>query len=271
MPVNTSAFDLHRMLKQIAPHVSDDDTLPTLTAVRIEAEAGNLFVLATDRYTMAVARIGTVETEKWQAYIPVESLPAVLAWLHVAGNSVVQVAATGDGDMIALTLSTATSNMRIAAEGRDYAHYPNWRKTISEQLEADMELVPMTSFTTEFLARWQDAGTVLHAWQAGPRKALVLADDDGMFLGLQMPVRWEDPKREPLINQWLAAFRPNTVTVDGGLHPLDGRWVDADGDEWKFTGQRNSEGEPLMALVDLEDDAHTFAQAVADYGMKPAA
>lgn len=271
MSVNTSAHDLHRMLTQIAPHVSDDDTLPTLTAVRIEAEAGNLFTLATDRYTMAVARIGTVETENWQAYIPVESLPAVLAWLHVAGHSVVQVAASRDDDTIALTLSTATSNMRIAAESHNYAHYPNWRKTISEQLEAEMGPVPMTSFTTEFLARWKDAGTVLHAWQAGPRKALVLADDDGLFLGLQMPVRWEGPKRQPLIKQWLAAFRPNVVTVDGGLHPLDGGWLDADGDEWKFTGRRNPVGEPLMVLVGLEDDTHTFAQAVAEYGLKPAA
>ncbi|MFG2412340.1 DNA polymerase III subunit beta family protein [Streptomyces goshikiensis] len=270
MTVNTSAHELHRMLTQIAPHVSDDDTLPTLTAVRVEAEGGNLFVLATDRYTMAVARVGIVESDAWQAYIPVESLPAVLAWLHVADTSVVQVAAD-QGDSFGLTLATATSNMRIAADGNAYIHYPNWRKTIEGQLEAEMEPVPMTSFTTEFLARWKDAGTLLHAWQAGPQKALVLADNEGRFLGLQMPVRYETATRQPLINQWLSAFRPNAVIVDGTLHQLDGTWQDADGDDWEFTGRRTPAGEPLMALVGLEDDPHTFAQAVADYGLKPAA
>lgn len=270
MPVNTSAHDLHRMLNQIAPHVSDDDTLPVITAVRIEAEGGNLFALATDRYTMGVARTGTVETETWHAFIPGESLPAVLAWLHVADTSVVQVSTDRDADGdIALELSTATSNMRITAHGSDYRNYPNWRKMITDQLESDVEPVPMTAFTTEFLARWQQAGTVLHAWQAGPRKSLVLADDDGLFLGLQMPVRFENAKREPLINQWLTAFKP-TVTIEGVVHRLDGRWLDGDGDEWTFAG-RTADGEPLMALVGLEDDTHTFAQAAADYGLKPAA
>ncbi|MBT2477590.1 phiSA1p31-related protein [Streptomyces sp. ISL-94] len=269
--MNTNAHDLHRMLNQIAPHVSDDDTLPVITAVRIEAEGGNLFALATDRYTMAVARVGTVETENWQAYIPVESLPAVLAWLHVAGTSVTQVTADRDDNgNIALSLATASSNMRVTVDSSDYAHYPNWRKTIGDQLEADMEPVPMTSYTTEFLARWKDAGTVLHAWQAGPRKALVLADDDGLFLGLQMPVRFETCSREPLITQWLTAFKP-TVTVDGVMHRLDEAWLDNDGDEWTFTGSRNPSGEPLMALVGLEDDTYTFAQAAAEYGLKPAA
>ncbi|MFK0045467.1 phiSA1p31-related protein [Streptomyces sp. NPDC090741] len=266
MSVNTSAHNLHRMLKQISPHVADDDTLPVLNAVRIEAEGGNLFTLATDRYTMAVARIGTVETETWQAYIPVESLPAVLAWLHVADTGVVQVAADrDDSGNIALALATATSNMRITADSSDYTHYPNWRKTIGDQLESDMGPVPMTTFTTEFLARWEEAGTVLHAWQAGPRKALVLADDDAQFLGLQMPVRFENAQREPLISQWLTAFKP-TVEIDGIAHRLDGTWLDADDDEWEFTGRRNQSGEPLMSLVGIEGDDHTFAELIKSFG-----
>ncbi|MGW3321083.1 DNA polymerase III subunit beta family protein [Streptomyces virginiae] len=270
MSVSLSAYDLHRMLNQVAPHVSDDDTLPALTAVRMEADGGNLFVLGTDRFTMALARIATVETETWQAYIPIESLPAVLAWLHAAETVTVQIAVERNGTSISLNLATADSNIRITAAGSDYAAYPNWRKTMSEQLEAEMGPVPMTAFNTEFLARWSAAGLLLRAWQAGPRKALVLMSDDADFLGMQMPVRYESLDRQPLVDQWLTAFKP-TVEIDGVIHRLDGRWLDADDDEWAFTGRRNPAGEPLMALVGLEDDAYAFTQAAAEYGLKPAA
>ena len=51
-----TAAELHRMIEQVVPHMSDDDTVPVINSVQMEARDGYLFVSATDRYTMAVAR-----------------------------------------------------------------------------------------------------------------------------------------------------------------------------------------------------------------------
>lgn len=62
--------DLAECLEQVAAHVSDDDTLPFLTAVHIRLAAGRMHVMATDRYTGAIATLPASSSERTRFTIP---------------------------------------------------------------------------------------------------------------------------------------------------------------------------------------------------------
>jgi hypothetical protein len=62
--VEVSRADLAWALKAVLPHVSRDDLLPALTSVRFEADGGYLYLVATDRYTLGVAKL-TVTAPCW--------------------------------------------------------------------------------------------------------------------------------------------------------------------------------------------------------------
>jgi hypothetical protein len=206
--VSLSAYDLHKALTQIAPHVSDDFTLPVINSARIEADGGNLFAIATDRYTMAVARIGIVETATWQAHIPSEQLPTVIAWLHAAGTITITVEVATDGDLTRLTFDDGAGGLRIETDTSGYGHFPDWRKYVSEHLSEPSEPISGSGLDAGFLARWQHAGERFRAWQAGSHKPLILMDDDATFIGMQMPVRWESADRDDLVGQWTRILAP---------------------------------------------------------------
>ncbi|WP_327307944.1 hypothetical protein OG730_34730 [Streptomyces sp. NBC_01298] len=213
MSVRLSAYDLHKALTQIAPHVSDDFALPVLNAARLEVDGGNLFAIATDRFTMAVARVGIVETATWQAHIPAEQLPAVIAWLDAAGTVTITLEAATDGDLTRLTFDDGAGGLRVNTDTSGYSHFPDWRKYVSEHLSEPAGPVSDSGLDVGFLARWRHAGERFRASQAGSHKPLILMDDDATFIGMQMPVRWESAGRDELVGQWVRILAPAAATA----------------------------------------------------------
>lgn len=258
-----TAAQLHHMLSQVKPHMSTDDTLPVINSVHLEVRDGHLFAVASDRYTLAVARTAITTPGYWtNAYLPGEHLPSLEAWLEAAVGTVTLAVSKAD-DASTLTITGKTGSMTIAYNNNAYKNFPNWRNLVRGEIDAKPQPVSLTAFTTKFLARWQQAGTVIQCWQNKPGSPLIVMGETGDFLGLQMPVRHEI-SRDDLTDQWRRSLT-RVAYVGEQEYSLDVQWVDAQGDPWAYTG-KDQFGEPLMRLVGIDDDHHTLAQLVKRYG-----
>jgi hypothetical protein len=262
--ISLAASALHHMFQQVTPHMSDDDTLPVIHNVRIEARDGHLYAIATDRYTLAIARRVIVGDVDRAGYIPGALIPAVTEWLKGVAESGDSVSISWPADDVVAFSAPARGKLTTEFDLSDYAHYPDWRKIFREALTAEPGPVPVTGFNTSFLARWQHSAPKLAAWQTGPMKPLVLIDYDGGFIGMQMPYRTEET-RAALSSEWLAAIE-RTATVDGIKYDLDKTWADVDGDSWTYSGKDMPDGMPLMVLDGIEDDPHPLARLIEQYG-----
>lgn len=267
-----SAHDLYRMITQVTPHTSDDDTLPLLTAIHLEARNHDLTAVATDRYTFGVARTGITEADRWTAVIPAEDLPTITAWLKAADTTTVSIVpGTAEDDDHTLTLKGNGGSLRIAYPAGRYGRFPNWRNLLRSALDGDPQAVPLSGVTTEFLKRWEHADKVLAFFQTGPRKPIVFLEDSGEFIGMQMPTNTEHTTRAQLTDRWTSTLT-RFAYFEGEGYNLDLQWADQDGDPWEYTGRDNHMGEPLMRLVGIDDDEHTLASVIAMFGpLKPAA
>jgi DNA polymerase III beta subunit, central domain len=263
--INIAPSTLHTMLKQVRPHMASDGYLPALNALHIETRDGHLFVVASDRHTLAVAHATVIESETWRAMISADDLPAVLAWLEAVGSS--DAVGLAIGGRIApeseITLTSTAGALTVCAESG--TGFPQWRMIVRGQLTAEQQPVPGSAWTTKLLARWRHAGKVLEAAQAAPGKPIVFADSESSFIGLQMPVRMpEDVTMGTIAERWLDIITP-IAFVDHQPYRLDVQWSDKDGDVWEYTG-RNEYSEPLMRVVGIEDDDHTLGRLVTEYG-----
>lgn len=259
-----AASDLHRMLAQVTPHMSDDDTLPLLNAIHLEARNHDLTAVATDRYTIGVGRTNLVEGDRWTALIPAEDLATVTAWLKTADTTTISIVAEASEEDTTLTLSGNGGSLRVAYSTRHYGQFPNWRNLLRGALDSEPQAVPLGGLTTKFLDRWQHADKVLHFFQAGPKKPLVFLDDIGDFIGMQMPINNEHVTRTQLTARWTTTLT-RFAYFEGEGYNLDIQWADKQGDPWEYTGSDRM-GEPLMRLVGIDDDDHTLASVIAMFG-----
>ncbi|MEU2073607.1 hypothetical protein [Streptomyces sp. NPDC013489] len=257
------ASELQRMLKQVVPHISNDDTLPAITAVHLESRDGYLYAASTDRFTMAVARQAVLNEGEWKASIPSEHLASLAAWLKTQDSITIKAAADGEtvtfsGPMGSLTLETLTNCIT-----------PDWRKYMSQHLEAEVSPVPLSGVNPKYLARFKDVAQMLHVWQAAVKAPLIFMDGDGQFIGMVMPCVIEHATRDGLVDAWRKSLI-RYVSVGDIRFNLDEDMVDRDGDPWKYAGRERG-GEPLVHLLGIEDDVFTFSSAVEQFGLRPAA
>ncbi|MEW2069012.1 phiSA1p31-related protein [Streptomyces sp. NPDC007346] len=263
-----SARDLHRMITQVTPHMSDDDTLPVLNAIHLEARNHDLTAVATDRYTFGVARTGITEADRWTAVIPAEDLPTLTAWLKAADTTTISITADGPDDEdnnSTLTLNGNGASVRIAYPAGHYGKFPNWRNLLRSALDGDPQAVPLSGVTTEYLKRWKHADKVLAFFQTGPRKPIVFLEDFGEFIGMQMPTNTEHTTRTQLADRWTSTLT-RFAYFEGEGYNLDLQWADKQGDPWEYTGRDNHMGEPLMRLIGIDDDDHTLGSLIAIFG-----
>jgi hypothetical protein len=263
---HVSARDLHRMITQVTPHMSDDDTLPVLNAIHLEARNHDLTAVATDRFTIAVARTGLTDDIRWKAVIPAGDLPTITAWLTAAETTTISIATgtTEDGDTT-LTLNGNGASLRIAYPAGHYGRFPNWRNLIRNTLDSDPQPVPLSGVTAKLLDRWQHADNHLAFFQVGPGKPLVFFNDGGDFMGMQMPARNDHVTRTQLTDRWTSTLA-RFAYFEGEGYNLDIQWADKQGDPWEYTGRDNHMGEPLMRLVGIDDDDHTLGSLIAIFG-----
>lgn len=275
--ITIEAKSLRRMLQQVTPHMPNpEDDLPVVSSIRLETRDGWLYAAATDRYTIAAARREIASAETRIGHIPGHLVPALTAWLDgVAqlGESVDLTLPMVKGSADVILTTSGHGKFTAQYETEDYERFPDWRKILHAALKAEPGPVPLTGFTTQFLARWQHAAEKLATWQEAPGKPLVLLDELGYFAGLHMPVGYhrDGMTRQGLAADWIAATA-RTAIVDGQTYDLDTTWADRHGDPWTYSGKDCPNGMPLMVLDGIEDDPHPLDRLITQYGpLTPAA
>ncbi|MGW7582773.1 hypothetical protein ACWGKU_29370 [Kitasatospora sp. NPDC054768] len=204
-----AAADLARILEQTAPHRGDHEYWPRLAVTRLDADNRHLHAVATDRFTIAVARAATTtvtEGRPWAASVNADDAGMLAAWARSRGHDE-HVRLVMDSQ--SLEASTLTSRLKVPVTTGAYVI--QWRPLLREHLEQPPTPMDLTGLDTQYLRRWEHAGNHLAFAQAGPEHPLLVSGED--FIGLQMPVRHRDAAtRETLAADWTT---PTTGTNPG--------------------------------------------------------
>ena len=227
-PISIPAQTLRTMLKAVLPHAGTDDTLPALMAVRFEVRAGVLYLTATDRYTMGVAReriAGAVA-----AGLPDQS--ALVAHEHAEHMIETLSDATGTAAIIIKPgemLVDTDGDVFAWATGGDF--YPDWRSKIGGFLAGETgELGDRFGVDPKLLARFVLDEAPWDPWEPKPLSLRVVPQNEApvivvtygtWFLGAITATRRTDmdglPRRGtdgPQWADWTAALAEHEAATD---------------------------------------------------------
>lgn len=198
--ITAAAF--REILTRVEPHMNREDFHPGIAGIRLEGTGRHLIAVATDRYTMAVARTPLRSDDgPWRATIPGTRVKSLSQWLKAQGRTA-NVHIRPSGDTISFTSPDGELAMSVEVSG-----FPKWRPMLAKMLAEDPQPVPLSAFTTEYLGRWAGAGHILSVSQAGSGRPLILFGDD--FLGLQMPASLRDGSdRAKAVGEWAVELGP---------------------------------------------------------------
>lgn len=190
MRSTTTAGLLARALARTEPHVDRTDDQPELAAIRLEAAGSHLYAVATDRFTLAVDRIYAENTGPWHAHLHRADIQLVRLWLDsIDPGTWIRVGAAPSGDGAAITLRAGHLMLRVVNNCPEQQQFPAWRQLLRRRLDTPADMVPLTSYNPDHLARFAPVDLdAVHAWQASPTDPLIVVSDDG-FVGMVMPVK----------------------------------------------------------------------------------
>lgn len=196
--IPVSAALLRQCLNAVLPHAGDDDTIPALVAVRVEARDGHLFLAATDRYTIGVARckIRGGAVEPFGVQLDADAAAELALHLENAAGAADDVAAMVlDGDK--LTVDYGPHEPR--AWGVSTAEWPDWRSLLHAALTAERgaELDDEYGLDPAKLAKFNIAGEDEGWWvpeslRMSVRRSgspIVVVSYGTWFVGAIMPTR----------------------------------------------------------------------------------
>ncbi|MEW1699468.1 MULTISPECIES: hypothetical protein [unclassified Streptomyces] len=190
MSVTLNAHQLGRLLERTAAHIGDE-TLPMLHGIRLEADATYLYAVATDRYTLAVARYRHhgLDCAPFDLTLPARALPALRRWLTcLPGHDPVTLTLTGHKARLVAPQGEMTLTIDDAQE------YIDWRGLlrgiIKQTQDCDGTDAACPVLDTDKSMRFGAADTRLRIWTNPGRTATLLAGED--FLGAQMPMRTQE-------------------------------------------------------------------------------
>lgn len=188
MTTTVIAYQLAELLRKVEPHIGRDMGYGPIQGLRLDYDGRNLHAIATDRYTMAVARQKTRSNDPaWATTIHATNIDALNAWVK---------ARTADGNKHNIHIQTGEYTITFT-EGdntagltlpTDQAAWPEWRGLFRTALTYTAGDAPYSAVTAKLLARWEHGGDQLRTWQAAATKPLVVIGHN--FLGLQMPSRF---------------------------------------------------------------------------------
>ncbi|MFI2031898.1 hypothetical protein [Streptomyces buecherae] len=205
-----TAHNLTRLLRTTAPHAAVEGIgLDQIDGVRFDSDGSHLHTIATDRYTVAVARArlqaAGEPSEPFARTVHGHSLPTLRAWADAhRGEAVLTLTAEADH----LVLTGPRGTLRIPAGSEEFF---DWRKLVHTTLADRPADGPCTRWTSRLWERWQHAGHEITTWHAGDAKPLLVLGAD--FIGLQAPHR---PAREQTrttaeaLDAWKASLGPDT-------------------------------------------------------------
>lgn len=188
-----------RLLEATAPH-SGSENQPVLHGIRLDSDGTVLHAVATDRFTLAIARAQLREaTASWALTIPTPDVAWLTTWLKAQpGDTILTLSPTGD----TFTVTAGKTTLTLAARKDTFIA---WRDVVRTGLANPLSPSPLTALGTDLLTRWATAGQRLRVWQPAADKPLVLTAED--FLGLQMPIRTTDsPTQDTITGAWTGSL-----------------------------------------------------------------
>lgn len=176
-----NAHNLSRLIDAVKPHIDVDSYHPILDGVLFESDGTHLHAIATDRYTVGVARAKQpIEGPSWRRLLAGPHVNALRTWLDTSdGQEIVTLTLDDAG----VTFTSLAGTLRTPTT--DGGQFPDWRKLLRDHANSAAE-APLTVLSTDFLQRWNAADRYVQVWQASPTKPFVVAAED--FLGMQMPM-----------------------------------------------------------------------------------
>ncbi|MFE2869784.1 hypothetical protein [Embleya sp. NPDC059259] len=210
----TEIPDFRDLIQDVTPHMGKDETLPMLCGIRVEADDHHLYLVATDRYTLAVTRRVAPGIGTWTTFLDLDDVKAITALGRIARLRRIDL----EHDGRHLTARVGTHALTL--DTKDVEGVPSWRPLVREALAAKPQDAPQIVLNARMLARWGHhlrwGAEPLLMWATGPRTPLVIVRGED-FVGLHMPVRVslpdedERPRRDAARTAWtqaLTAERP---------------------------------------------------------------
>ncbi|MEV4249503.1 hypothetical protein AB0J63_39580 [Streptosporangium canum] len=189
LTLSMTGRELRQFLGAVLPHAGTDPAFPPLTAVTFDAEGASLYALATDRYTLGIARHRMAEGVSAPFTLTVAAATVQAIIRQIKPRASVRLTLTGEG----LTIDQLDPQVtyRLPASGERPA-LPNWRVWFAERL-AEKPAAVLTSahglaLNPAYLARFRSAcrdRLPLEMRPAGRHVAITCGEH---FLGLIGPM-----------------------------------------------------------------------------------
>ncbi|MGY0062767.1 DNA polymerase III subunit beta family protein [Streptomyces sp. LZ34] len=211
-----TTHQLAELLRKTAPHIGRHSGYSAINGLRLDSDGNQLHAIATDRYTLAVARARLSNTAPaWALTISTRDLPALTAWLDAdEGEENVHLSPGTDG-------VTITSDRRKLVLPAYSGEFPDWRGMIRTALETEATESPFSGFQSDYMGRWTSAGREVCTWQAAFDKPVVVYSHQ--FVGLLMPRRIGDEESPAArYEEWSDSLgKGDKVEQADTLHPYE--------------------------------------------------
>jgi hypothetical protein len=183
--VTINAHQLGRLIDKTAAHMDGEDN-EVLYGIRFDADARYLHAVASDRFTLAVARYGLnhgdCDQEPWAALLPAEHVETVREWLRaMKGAAWITLSLAKDR----LVFEGPRTDLNIGIEVG--IEYPDWRGVLRKLTETSSDGEPFPCLDSGYLSRF-DTGDILRARVTADLKPVLLFGED--FIGAVMPARY---------------------------------------------------------------------------------
>lgn len=183
MSVTINAHSLGRLLDKVSGHMGGE-YVEVINGIRLDVDATHLYTVASDRYTMAVARHKHEgDGEAFARTIPARYLRSLREWATLQQGQHSITISTEPGRLI---FTSPADELRISVT--DNLQFPDWRGLIRSALDQPAQEEPFTALNAGFLARWNAAGEMLRVRVTAEDKAVTVFAPD--FVGVQMPIRY---------------------------------------------------------------------------------
>lgn len=152
MSITINAHQLGLLIDKTIAHIGDE-TIKPLHGIRLDADGRYLYTVASDRYTLAVARYrlnhGDTAQEPWACTLPGASLKTLREWT-ASHKGAIPITIQDNEDAVAFSSEQATFSVSVDCG----LEFPDWRGLIRTITEYAVEDEPFPAFSGAMLARF---------------------------------------------------------------------------------------------------------------------
>ena len=185
MSVTINAHQLGRLIDQTRGHMGSE-YIEQLHGIRFDVDSRYLYAVASDRFTMAVARYGLSHSEEdqepWARTLPATHLPALREWVGSMKGAEQVTISTQEARLIFEGPQTSL-NLAVVVG----LEFPDWRGILRKAVDQTGEADLFPALNSEMLQRFGETGHILRISVGADQKPSVFFGED--FIGAQMPVR----------------------------------------------------------------------------------